>query len=775
MHHAQGSAGRVAVVATPARSGRLEPLKDDLTPEKRALAEDLRRVFLTLGISVRRYAARRHLDASTVTRYLSGRVPPWDFVARLVADVQEAQAPLTPEAEAGLRELHRAAQRSHQPSSEMQQLQDRLAEADEEVRRITTREQALAETLLDREGRLAQVRGWCRNLETQIEEQRLTHHADVELWRGEQVRLEEECGDLQDQVIYLQEALAVTRAELIAAEDRCHRLEVRLDTLEELSASGSEDGEVPSLMAMLEEADRRSSVPELVRAVGDLELRTRQAMASELVRQASQSRTVEEVAGLLAGLRQAGFDAHAETALPAMVVARSVDDTSALARELMREGLEEYVLILVQASVQFHDPRDVAALASALDLAGLPDHARSLLAAVAVIRPVADVVSMTALLSDTELDVVVVAAVSAAAAQRPVADLVTLSVALREACLDRHADALQLTAAADRTASDVAEFIRSLLLYGLDRDAETVFDTTQNRSVGHLIPLVHALRDGRERSVLSRAAASRPGEDIAVLISELYITGRHQLATELLVLTVHTRPAAQIRELVGTLEGMTPGAEAVLRATARTLTPEDAAWLLTCLEGYGLHAQAETVFRCTVHDELVGHAGLFLTALARTDSRWARQDALCEYAADMAVATLAPLLLALESASLTGHLDAVVRRCCVACPVLDITLLAKRFDAESALALRADSVMRRVLHHVVRARSLPDLAALVGALQSAGLHRYAERLTSQALEAYGRRFRERLTMEQTKHEQKVMSKAFWTPLPDRPRGRGRHA
>ncbi|MEU5163920.1 hypothetical protein AB0G74_30490 [Streptomyces sp. NPDC020875] len=35
------------------RPVRLAPLKSDLSPERRALAEDLRRVFCTLGISVR--------------------------------------------------------------------------------------------------------------------------------------------------------------------------------------------------------------------------------------------------------------------------------------------------------------------------------------------------------------------------------------------------------------------------------------------------------------------------------------------------------------------------------------------------------------------------------------------------------------------------------------------------------------------------------------------------------------------------------------------------
>ncbi|WP_018570045.1 hypothetical protein [Streptomyces sp. PsTaAH-124] len=770
MHEAQTPAQGETAVASRVRPVVLAPLKDGLAPEKRALAEDLRRVFLSLGISVRRYAARRFLNPSSVTRYLSGeRLPPWDFVAGVIADVEEAQAPLTPEAEAALRELHREALKSNRHSSEVQALQDKLAEADEDTRRITTRQRALEEALRDREGRLAKVRGRCRNLEEQLEEQHLTHRGEVELWQGEYARLHEECGDLQEQVIYLEGELAVTRAELIAAEDRCHRLENRLETLQDLGDEGKPSVEAPSLMMMLEEADRRSSVPELVRAVGDLELRTRKAMASELVRAASQSRTVEEVAGLLSALRQAGFDAHAQTALPAMVMVRSVDDTSALARELFREGLQEYVLILVQASVKFHQPEDVAEFALALRRSGLDEHAGSLLGAAAVVRSAPDLVSVALALAGGELDGAVCAAMSAAAAERAVPDLVTLSIMLREACLPRYADALQRAAAGRRSASDVAEFVRALGRHGLAQDAETVFTETQRRSVGHLIPLVQALHDNRAWTVLSEAAQHRPVDDVAVLISELHLTGRHQFAANLLVLTVRTRPAEQVARLLETLGAMAPGAEAVLRASARLLAPEEACALLVCLERFGLTAPAEAVFRCIVYDELVGHAGLFLAALARSGSRYARVDVLSDHTAGMSESTVAPLLLALESASLLVHLDAVIEDRYLRCPVVDVVLLARRLASVTEAAPRVDRVLDRLVEHTVRVRSLADQAALVTALRAAMLDRCAERLAAEALAAHGGRFRDELTREETKHEQKVMSRAFW--LPDRPRHR----
>ncbi|MCC2276190.1 tetratricopeptide repeat protein [Streptomyces sp. ET3-23] len=357
MHNGQApTPGEADVVVPVRRKVRLAPLKEGLAPEKQALAEDLRRVFLTLGVSVRRYAVRRYLSPSTVTRYLNGeRIPPWDFVAGVIADLQEAHAPLTPEAAAVLRELHQDAVKTNQHSSEAQMLQAKLAEADEETRRITTRQRALREALRDRENRLASVRGRCRNLETQFEEQRLAHRAEVQLRQGEYQRLQQECGDLQAQVIYLQEALALTRTELIATEDRCHRLETRLETVQELCKDERDDNKTRSIIWRLGElADQGSSVLELVQAVGKLELRTRQAMESKLSPPASQSRTVEEVVGLLA----------------ALAIYRDTGDTQGQVRALFRLGTQAAKQADThQAAEHFRECADLAA--------GLGDYERA--------------------------------------------------------------------------------------------------------------------------------------------------------------------------------------------------------------------------------------------------------------------------------------------------------------------------------------------------------------------------------------------------------------
>lgn len=753
------------------RCVRLARLKDGLSQEKRAFAEDLRRVFLLLGISVRRYAARRHLDASSVTRYLSGeRVPPWDFVAGVIADVrQEAQAPLTAQAEQALRELHRAAQQTNRRRSEVQVLQDKLEEADGEARRIKTRQRALEETLQDRETQLAHVGIRCRKLEVQLEEQRHALRAELEVWRGEYERLGDVCGDLRDEVVCLQEELAATRIELISAEERCHVLEAQLDAAHELDRDGTERNESPSLMGMLEETDRSTSVPELVRVVGDLELRTRQATAGDLVRSASQSRTIEEVAGLLAALRQAGFDAHAQAALPAMVMVRSVEDTSALARALFREGFKDYVLTLLQASMEFHRAEDVRVFALSLHRDGLSEHATSLLGAVAVVRPVDELVFLAGSMVGGELDDAFAAAMGTAAARRAVSDLAALSLALRENGLPRLAEALQQAAVAQRSASDVVRFVDSLKEIGLGRDAEKVYDNMQRRGVQHLLALVYVLLQERRYhdtwSVLLRAAQTRPGHEIASLITSFYGAGRHQYAAELLILTVRSRAASEVRALIDVLDGMSPGSQTIVRIAARNSPPQDTAALLTWLERRELRTHAEVVFHHTLNDQSVRHLGEFLKTLVDARSSYVDQVALCERAHTASTSAVARLLLALHSTSLVERLDAMVDTLSKERSAQDVTRLVIDLETlDNPLKPLSWSVVQRLLRHVVGTRSTVDQAAMACAFEVTDRSRYAEYLISKAEVVHGRRFKDELRKERSRYRRKGLPLPLLFPL-----------
>ncbi|MFG2350713.1 hypothetical protein [Streptomyces phaeochromogenes] len=647
MHNGQAPASSAVTVRSTARPARLAPLKDGLAPERRAFAEGLRTIFLTLGITVRDYAEECHFVPSTVTRYLNGNhVPQWDFVARVIADAQEKQDPSASKAEAALRELHRAALESNRRSREAQAPNDGL--------------------------------------------------------------------DLNGSLL---------------------------------------------LMDMLEQADRTASVTELVRVVGDLELHGRQATAGELVRSASQSRPVKDVAGLLIALQQAGLNVHAQSALPTMVMVRSIDDTNALVRILFHEGLKDYVLRLLHASVEFHRAEGVSTFALALHRDELPEHAESLLSSFASVRPVDDLVSVARSLAGSELDDALTTAMTTAVGRRKVPDLVALSLALRKCGLPRFGKPLHMAAAAQLSAKDVVHLVDCLLNVGLDQDAKNVLDDTQRRGAGHLITLVHVLLQTRRYhdtwQFLLRVAESRRADDIAALIAYFYGAERNQHSAELLTMTVRARNASEIHALMSALDGMHPGSVDIVRSAAETCPPWDAAMLLTCLERRGLAAHSKAFFRHTLSHQTTRHVGEFLSALDQARSRYVDVAALSECACGESMPVTAGLLLALESASLVRQLAAVTKRLCAEWSVYAVTQLVMDLEAvDGAPYPLAQSVRQRILRYV-HIRSMADQAALVWAFEEANLARYAEHLASAASAAHGKRFKEELKEERARRERKA--------------------
>jgi len=199
----------------------LQPLDADLNSQCRALAETLRAQFDVLGVSVRRYALRRYINAGTLSRYLAGtRVPPWKFVLDLLTDVAEEHgAPATPEAIDVVRQLHKAAHSTNASMTKaLAQLQLQLADADREVRRSAARKDVLDDALVDRNQRIAhlQVR---LNLEADPSD------PDVETIVDERNRLAAE-------VARLRARLGEAQGRVVRAEARCELLERQLALVE---------------------------------------------------------------------------------------------------------------------------------------------------------------------------------------------------------------------------------------------------------------------------------------------------------------------------------------------------------------------------------------------------------------------------------------------------------------------------------------------------------------------------------------------------------------
>ncbi|MBL1096225.1 response regulator [Streptomyces coffeae] len=214
--------------------GELHPLGDNLPEECRAFAVELRRLFDGLGVSVRRYAVRRHRDPSTVSRFLSGtRIPPWEFVFDLFTDLAARRgAAVTPAAIELMRDLHRAAVRtSRSPAHAMEILQVQLADADRAARCSLAHQDALGEVLLDRKHRIADLEVRLNQAEAAWATERARADA-LERGLPDREELIKERDKLEREVRRLSEELAEVRRRGRLAEDRCLVLERQLAVVE---------------------------------------------------------------------------------------------------------------------------------------------------------------------------------------------------------------------------------------------------------------------------------------------------------------------------------------------------------------------------------------------------------------------------------------------------------------------------------------------------------------------------------------------------------------
>jgi hypothetical protein len=218
---------------------RLDPLDEELPSEVRALAQELRTLFESLDTSVRRYASNHAYDPGTVSRFLNGkRPPPWGFVKGLLTEVGEQRGePPTEEAVTSLRQTYIRLRRAG-GASKGEVLEFLLEERDQEVREARARERATAELLRDRQHRLDQVEGDLRALRARRVEDSEQHVLSLASWLQENERLRSQRDSLQQEVDFLKKDLFRARWTAEDAEERCAKLERKLEEAEAESVKG---------------------------------------------------------------------------------------------------------------------------------------------------------------------------------------------------------------------------------------------------------------------------------------------------------------------------------------------------------------------------------------------------------------------------------------------------------------------------------------------------------------------------------------------------------
>ncbi|MFT2019857.1 hypothetical protein ACMA1D_29070 [Streptomyces sp. 796.1] len=646
-------------MASESVAGALAPLKDGLDEDKRALAQMLRELFGCLNISVRRYALRRPLDKGTVSRYLNGsRTPPWSFVVDLMADIAEEGTPVTPEVEEALRELHGRARRAGSAragtASEVQRLQDRLAEADEEASRGKVHARALTEVLRDRQRQLVELQGKLNRLEKERAEDHCAYERSVIAWRGTYQELREERDRLVHEVDELRGALADAKREVFAAEEHCTELEGQLA---EAERRAGEAGVRMGLLEILETTDRTASVPQLVELVTHLTVPGRTATATELVKSAGQARPVAEAAALMAALYGAGHHRQAEAALPALVLVRPAADTAVFIEHFAAAGLDAATATVMKTSLEIHPVADVAAVALGLAAAGQQENVRVYLGAAATVRPLGDVVDLVSLLGRRGARQAVDAALGVCARERPVQEVAELCELLlgrdeQDAitCLERVVaevrparDVVDLAALADRFSPVDADFV-------LGHSAHHRRDQH-----GYLVALVTALHTVRLRfgpgQLLAQAVRDWGVRDVGHLVGALHVAGHWQYAVGVLTEALHAHPVPAAADLLATVDAdLDGGAWAVLSDACVVQPPEELAALIALLGACGARAHAERVFWKGLRGRVAGHAVQLVRSLHYDASPLLAPGALEGYARRATADDVVELGCALEGA-----------------------------------------------------------------------------------------------------------------------------
>ncbi|WP_432049079.1 FxSxx-COOH system tetratricopeptide repeat protein [Streptomyces asiaticus] len=230
------------------RIGDLKPIPEQVRPECRALAENLRELFGTVGVSLRVLAVRLHYDAGTVSRYLNGTVvPPAEFVDQLFTHAAKAAGrPPATEVVAHVHTLQRRAlQATNKLGWELQRLRDRLADADRQRQQAEVRAEALSEALLVRKQRIAEMEVEQRRIAVAAAD-RETRGAELDRLRQEREEVTAERDRLREEVARLQDALTQARRQALEAERRCEALEHQLQAEEEAAGAKAQTEEPAS-------------------------------------------------------------------------------------------------------------------------------------------------------------------------------------------------------------------------------------------------------------------------------------------------------------------------------------------------------------------------------------------------------------------------------------------------------------------------------------------------------------------------------------------------
>ncbi|WP_157431025.1 DUF5753 domain-containing protein [Actinomadura macra] len=189
-------------------------------PEVAAWVRELRVVWAAVGLSINRFSHLYPVDKGTLSRYLNGKRIPRDhwFLDRLLALQAEQGKAVCPEVREHLVQLQLQALRvAHPHEYRVRVVSDQL-----ELAVITQREaeryaRSLESDLADRARQIDDLTTSCRRLRAALEDDRAA--------------IQQELISLHNRILELTGNLSHARRRAAASEERCQRLEERLDQM----------------------------------------------------------------------------------------------------------------------------------------------------------------------------------------------------------------------------------------------------------------------------------------------------------------------------------------------------------------------------------------------------------------------------------------------------------------------------------------------------------------------------------------------------------------
>ncbi|MFE9257209.1 hypothetical protein [Streptomyces sp. NPDC006879] len=328
-------------------------------PEVAALGNTLTRLFNTLGISQRGYAARVQLHHSIVSRYLGGqRVASRDFVERLIQEAQEQLgAPLKEAAKTRVREQRLAAVRATDPAEyEVELARQEVAHARRAIARLEREQAALHEHMDRLEAELAAVTAERKQLgHDWARDRAASRHRELELLAAtaEHRHIRE---TLEGELTRARADLADVNALKTDAQARCRTLEDRVLGLEE---------ELAALRAAREQEaapERPLSVLELLDRLSSHLVAGRPREVTRALEAAAWERPADELFRILGWLVVEARH-RADWLVGLVCEYRSVDTVAALGEQLPALGREvELDRELLSEAVRARTPQDLAHL-----------------------------------------------------------------------------------------------------------------------------------------------------------------------------------------------------------------------------------------------------------------------------------------------------------------------------------------------------------------------------------------------------------------------------